>query len=302
MQKSNGHRLLTGTVALAILTTGCGGGGGSPPPTDTGVIVTPAPSPPPTGAPTPPPAIFGALGQTTSQQFVTLGFSYRGRDAGLGLEPDPTSLDTSRSVGLRFAAPSQLLLSIGGFGEGAMMPGGFGATDGKGRLTLQGYSALGGTASLQLEPRADGSYLSSTGKGSWESPPTLGGAFPFAAVEFVYGVPTAFGSLPQTGLGTYDFILSTQQPPLTVDYAAGTVSGTVTLGLGGGNSIVYTLRDVIFTGDGTQFRGRMVTTDPSLDGTIEGQFTGPGGAELMARLLLPLEQLRGAFLFVAARR
>jgi hypothetical protein len=302
MQKRNWNRLLASTAALVFFATGCGGGGGSPPPPDgTGVIVTPAPTPPPTAAPTPPPAIFGALGQTTSQQFATLGFSYRGRDSGFGLEPDPTSLDTSRTIGLRLAAPSQLLLSIGGFGEGVMMPNGSGGTDQKGRIILLGYSALGGTASLQLEPRLDGNYLSSTGRGSWESPPTLGGAFPFAAAEFVYGVPTAPGSLPATGLGTFDFILSAPQS-LTVDYGARTVSGTVTINPGGGTSRVYALRDVIFTGDGTQFRGRLATTDPALDGTIDGQFTGPGGAEMMGRLLFPVEQRSAGLVFVGARR
>jgi hypothetical protein len=127
MNRNKSRAALMLSAAGALMTAGCGGGGGSAPPSGgDGVVVGPPPSsgPPPTLPPPAPAPIFGALGQTASQQFVTLGFSYRGRDGGFGLDKDPKSGDITRSIGLRFAAPSELLLSIGSFGEAALVPDG----------------------------------------------------------------------------------------------------------------------------------------------------------------------------------
>ena len=303
MQNRSWRRLCASTAALTLLTTACGGGGGSPPADATGVIPpssTPAPPLPPIAVPSPAAPLFGALGQTTSRQFATIGFDYRGADGGFGLSPDPNSFDTARAVGLRFNAPSQLHLTVGGFGEGLLIPNGGGSNDGRGRTTSLSYSVLGGGAILYALPRGDGTFLTSTARGGWESPPSQGGEFPYVAVEFMYGVPTAPSSFPGSGAAIYDVTL-TGTDPISVDYAAGRVTGTISIEVGTG-ARTYTLRDVVLTGNGTQFRGRMVTGDPKQDGTLEGQFNGSTGQELMGRVFFSSDPDLKVGIFFGSRR
>jgi hypothetical protein len=106
--------------------------------------------------------------------------------------------------------------------------------------------------------------------------------------------------MPRTGVGVFEAIVAKTET-FTVDYAARTVSGTISLPIDSG-SRVYTLRDVVLSGDGTQFRGRLVTSDPDLDGTIEGQFTGATGEEVFGRTIIPAAQFIGARTFIGARR
>jgi hypothetical protein len=292
---------LIASTAIGLLLASCGGGGGSSPPDGTGVITpSPTPAPPPSATPTPPASPFGALGQTQSREFITLGFSYRAADGGLGYSPDPNSYATDRPVGLRYVAQTQRLwLAIGGFGEGIMTPNGSGGFDGQGRTTQLGYSVLSGTVDLGAPSHPGGGYLSSTGWGSWVSQFSGGSAFPYLLVEFVYGVPTSVGNMPQSGTGTYEpFSLA---PRLTVDFAARTVTGSITLGEAP-NATVFTLQDVKFTPDGTGFSGRAVSADPARDAVIDGRFTGPNANEMMARFVVSSNQGFVPLIWAAVRR
>jgi hypothetical protein len=248
---------------------------------------------------------FGALGQTTTQSFSVLGFSYRGIEVGgFGdLEPDPSSFNLNPAIGLRLVAPLQLVLAIPGAGEGPLGGSRSTGTDTKGRLVFVGYSALGGILGLQLARLgAEETYLSSTGFGSWQSDFQPGNPYPYAVAQFVYGVPTPSTDVPSGGSGTYDGAeFATHIGPLTVDFTARTVSGAIKVGTGAGTR-VYHLSGVLFTADGAGFRGRLTTGDPTLDGEFEGRFTGSSAREMMGRYHVPNQQGPAPFVFAAARR
>jgi hypothetical protein len=248
---------------------------------------------------------FGALGQTTTQSFSVLGFSYRGVEVGgFGdLEPDPSSFNLNPAIGLRLVAPFQLVLAIPGFGEAPLGGGSLSTgTDSKGRLVSAGYSAVGGTVTLQLAQLGNEMYLSSTGFGFWQSNFQPGSQFPYAVAQFVYGVPTPPTDVPSGGSGTYDGAeFATHIGPLTVDFTARTVSGAIKVGTAAGTR-VYNLSGVLFTADGAGFRGRLTTGDPALDGEIEGRFTGSSAREIMGRYHVPNQQGPAPFVFAAVRR
>jgi hypothetical protein len=290
---------LTLCTALAFL-PGCGGGG-SDAPLGNGnpVVVTPPPtsSPPPVPAPPPGAPVFGSLGQTTSQQFASFGFAYRGADAGFGYTPDPASFEPVSELGIRLVAPSQLLLAIPGSGEGVLTPNGASGTSTDGRLVYLGYSTLGGSASLSApDLGGDKPYLTSTMNGSWVSAPTSGQPFTYRLIEFVYGVATKAEDVPRSGTANYGIRDLGEDRTLTVDFTACTVSGSISLE---GRS--YSLRNVVFTADSTGFSGRLTTVDPSLDGFIEGRFTGALASEMMGRLQVPPTQAQSIFLFTGGR-
>jgi hypothetical protein len=247
------------------------------------------------------PNLFGALGQTSSQQFAVLGFAYRGQDAGFGYRPDPTSVEPDVAVALRFLAPSQLLLTIPGLGEGALLPSGASGADFQGRLNYLGYLALGGNSHLTL-PLAKGAttYLTSTGFGSWVSPPENSPqSYPFRLIEFVYGVPTRPDDVPASGSATYESS-DANIGPIVVDFAARRVTGTIAAG--GTESRAYSIRDVVFTPDGTGFQARLTTGDPTLEGSIDVRFTGTAAIELMGRYRAPGMEGNLPYLFAAAKR
>ena len=274
-------------AAILAALSGCGGGGGgSATGGATGVGVS-APAPAPTPSPTPTStsaAPFGALGQTASQTFVVLAYSFRAADGSFDLIPDPASVDPNASVGLRLAAPSDLLLSVGGFGEGRLNPNGASGTSATLGLTMLGYSVLGGAAYLNAAFNRDVSrLLKSTSYGGWSTLTNADPKFPNLVTSFVYGVPSPPASLPITGTAVYDSQAAAHV--LTADFATRRLTGTVTLGEGA-DSTTYTLRDVAFASGGSAFQGRLDAPAANTAGTIEGQFTGPGGAELMAKAVV----------------
>lgn len=288
-------------TAMALAIAGCGGsGGGSPPGDGGGVIITP----PPTSTPAPPPPqatpAFGALGQTTTQSFAVLGFTYGGQETGFGINPDLSSYDPKAAIGLRLVAPSQLVLTIAGVGEGPLGGSLSTGTDTKGRLVLVGYSIFGGGAALQLANiGVPDSYLSSTGLGSWEGPSPPGARHPFSGAMFVYGVPTAPQDVPQGGTAIFD---TTDLQTLSVDFTARTVSGTIKVSVSASETKLYSLRDVVLSADGTQFSGRLTTGDPALEGSFEGRFTGPLAREMMVRYHFPSANGPIPVVSAAARR
>lgn len=271
--------------APALTLSGCGGGGGGS--AGPGVsIVTPTPTPTPSPSPTPSPAAvttFGALGQTASQSFAVLGYAYRGADAGFGYRPDPASFDPGFQVGLRYAAPTSLFLALAGDGEGVLSPNGASGTSPTLGVTQLGYTVLGGNASLFVAyNRAVTATLQSSAHGSWIKFLNDGSPYPYRLVEFVYGVPTSPAALPQSGIASYAsrenaFVLK-------ADFSAKGLSGSITPVDGGP---AYVLSGVSFTGDGSAFAGQLDAGNGVMKGTIEGRFTGPSGAELIAKAVAP---------------
>lgn len=289
---------------LLSLAAACGGGDGTLDGGNDPVLVgrPPTSNPVPPVPPSPPgAALFGALGQSSSQQFATIGFAYDGRDGGFGYDLDLASFDPDAVIGLRFLAPSQLLLSVPGRDEGVLYHNGGSGTDTEGRLVYLSYEAVGGFAGLSLVLAGAGKgYLASTGQGSWISPPVSGKAYPYRIFEFVYGVPTAAGNVPVSGSATYD-IAQGEVGPLTVDFTSRTVSGTIKFPLESGTR-TYSLEGVLLTGDATAFAGKLTTGDPSLDGAINGRFVGGAASEMMGRYHLPLANGRAGFLFAGRKR
>ena len=290
---------LTLCTALAFLSSCGGGGADAPPGNGNPIVVTPPPtsSPPPAPAPLPGAPVFGALGQTTSQQFASFGFAYRGEDAAFGYTPDYASFEPVSELGIRLVAPSQLLLTIPGSGEGVLTPNGASGTSTEGRLVYLGYSTLGGSASLSVPFRGgDKLYLTSTMNGSWVSAPTSGQRFPYRLIEFVYGVATKAEDVPTTGTANYEIRDLGEVRTFTVDFTARTVAGSISL-----EGRTYILQNVVFTADSTGFTGRLTTGDSSLIGSIEGRFTGALASEMMGRLQLPPTQGQSMFLFTGGR-
>ena len=286
MKRNTSGPLLV-AAASVFLITGCGSGGGGSPSGSSNVSVPPISSPAPTPAPnaTPTPGVFGALGQTASQAFAVLTISYRGADNGFDLTPDPISISTTNAVGLRFSAPSDLLLSVDGFGEGKMSPNGSGGSSSTLGTFLLGYSVLAGVANLSAAFSPGGaSTLKSTATGSWERLTGTDPKFPYLATAFVYGVPTRFSDLPQLGSGVYEYS-EVGKRKLTFDFAARTVTGALVLG-DTGSTVTYRLRDGTLSSDGT-FRAALITDGVPKEGLLEGRLTGLSGAELMARHVTP---------------
>jgi hypothetical protein len=292
-------KTLTLCIALAFL-SGCGGGGADAPSgSGNPVVVTPPPtsSPPPAPAPLSGAPVFGSLGQTTSQQFASFGFAYRGEDAGFGYTPDPASFEPASGLGIRLVAPSQLLLTVPGSGEGVLTPNGASGTSTEGRLVYLGYSTLGGSASLSVPFLAgDKPYLTSTMNGSWVSAPTSGQRFPYRLVEFVYGVTTKAEAVPTMGTASYKIRDLGEVQTLEVDFSARAVSGTISL-----EGRTYSLQNVVFTADSTGFSGRLTTGASNLVGSFEGRFTGALADEMMGRLQVPATQGESMFLFTGGR-
>ena len=277
-------------VVLALATSGCGGGGGaggtSADPTST---VTPAPGPKPTPTPSPPPAtaVFGALGQTTSQTFAVLSYGYHAADNGFGYNIDPKSFDPNVGVGLRLSAPSSLLFSLTGGGEATMVTNGAsGISPTFGTVSL-GYNTLGGSATISSAYNSGVTdTLKSTAFGFWIKPSSGDPSFPNQGVDFVYGVPTAQSGLPQSGTAVYAF---QGAPPglrvqtVTVDFGARSVTGDAVIG-DPGATVTYRLTNGVIANDGT-VRAILRADSVPQDGMLEGRFTGPIGQELMVRLM-----------------
>ena len=163
-------RGVLGFCALAALAA-CGGGGSSDAPS-AAVMASATPTPPPTPTPTPTPAPSFSLaespfllGQSTSQEFVTLGFAYRAEAGAWESIPDPASLDEAVPIGVRLVAPAGLRLVVGGLGESPVQPNGGGGIDQSGRVVQLGFNAFSGAGSLNVGLASDGGYLASTALG-----------------------------------------------------------------------------------------------------------------------------------------
>ncbi len=289
---------LTRRDALAgagmVLLAGCGGGDSSaPPPTSSGP--TPAPTPTPTPTPTPPPDLgsFGTLGALTSQTFATLGYSERGRGSGWDFIPESGSLTSQPGHGMRFEAPSRLLLNVPTVGEGELVPrdnrGGF-----IGGERIDGtFNVLGGICQLVRHFVAD-SLQKYVMQGYFVSAPEANQSQANLMLTFAYGIATAPGALPTTGAGDYATSYSEKGLAFRADYSARLVTGTIPY-YGNGPALTSLLKDVSISADGASFSGRLLPPDGSPEGTIQGLFMGPAGEEFIALTVLKSGQAISIF-------
>lgn len=279
MQSKTIYRLLA-CAAVSILSgplAGCGGGEGTG---QTPVAAVPTPGP----SPTPPPSqvfdtVAFALGQSAGFTYSVLGYRVAVRPGPFDNIPDPTTIDPAVPFGLTHAGAGQFRLSIGGLGEGPLVPnGGGGTASGDGRTTQFSFNALGGGGSIGEALSFEARPLSATAWGYLSvttRPPSLDNAYDY---PFLYGVPTESTAVATTGVAEFRSCCDTTHSAVRIDYASGTVTATR---LGDG----MTFTDVALGADRTTFSGRFAGKDG--EGTVEGRFTGFDGRELMLRMIVP---------------
>jgi hypothetical protein len=203
-------------------------------------------------------------------------------------------------------APSQLLLAIPAYGEGALVPNGGGGTDDRGRTYLLQYQVFSGHAAISLVRRPNGDYLTNSALGTWLGPFNAGQRFPYPVAAFAYGAATAASQVPGSGAGTYEgsiegsAALSSESENvlsyyagtarLNVDFAGRTVSGTIDIDGENANFArrIFTLTQTVFNGDGSGFQGRLMREGGQVDGAIDARFTGAAADEIIVRWYAPV--------------
>jgi hypothetical protein len=290
MQSKTIYRLLACTVVLTLSgpLAGCGGGEG----TDQSPVAA-APAPGPSTAPPPSPTfstVAFALGQSAGFTYSVLGYRVAARPGPFDNIPDPTTIDPAVPFGLTYSGAGQFRLSIGGLGEGPLVPsGGGGIASADGRMTQFSFNALGGGGSIGEALSFEARPLSATAWGSLSvttRPPSLDYAYDY---PFLYGVPTESTAVPTTGVAEFRSCCDTTYSAIRIDYASGTVTATR---LGEGT----TFTDVALGADRTTFSGRIASKEG--EGTVDGRFTGFDGRELMMRMIVPG---KAAYLFAMSK-
>ena len=101
-------------------------------------------------------------------------------------------------------------------------------------------------------------------------------------LQLAYGLATSSGALPTIGKVNYTMSRA-GQPLMTVDFAAGTITGSITdYRIVGGVEWAFT--DVTISADGKSFEGKLTKAGASVaEGLVEGFFVGPAGEEIIAR-------------------
>lgn len=278
------HRPITkvfaAAMALAAL-TGCGGEGAS--------SNSPVPAPVATSAPASNPPSQGfdlahspfTLRQTQPTPFLVLGYGFRATGGPFDDIADPASLDGSLALGVRLVTVADLRLSLGGLGEGALVPNGGGGVSG-GNIVALSFNALGGSGSLSLLygpqaiPLTSTAFLSFSRVARGQSDP-----YPLDNVALVYGVAAPAAAIPGAGIVRY----AGQQAGdgVDVDFATGRVTGRLQIE-GGMVDII----DAALTAERTGFTGRVMGGGGQIDTTIEARFTGPAAGEIMYRWVHPV--------------
>lgn len=267
-------RVLACTTAILAI-WGCGGEDGpAPAPVATG---TPTPSPTPAPSPSFNTAKF-ALGQPAGFTYAVLGYRVAAKAGPMENIPDPATIDPTIPIGLTYSGAGQFRLSIGGLGEGPLVPnGGGGIASADGRTTQFGFNALSGAGSIGEALNVEARPLTSTAWGYF-SISVRTSLYYADDYPFLYGVPTASTAVPMTGIAEFRSCCDASFSALRVDYATGTMTATRL-----GNGIEFI--DVALGTDRSTFRGRF--TSEWGEGTVEGRFTGPDGRELMMRMIVP---------------
>ncbi|MCT2558474.1 hypothetical protein N0B51_05725 [Tsuneonella sp. YG55] len=260
---------------------GCGGGdGASPAPALSASSPAPAPGP---SAPPPSSPSFNtvpfALGQPAGFTYAVLGYRVAGKAGPFENIPDPSTIDPTVPLGLTYSGSGLFRLSVGGLGEGSLVPnGGGGIASADGRTTQFGFNALGGAGSIGEALDLDARPLASTAWGYLSITARPSSLYYADDYPFLYGVPTASMAVPTTGFADFRTCCDTTYSAIRVDYASGGMTATRL-----GDNITFI--DVALGIDRSTFSGRFASKDG--EGTVEGRFTGSDGRELMMRMIVP---------------
>ena len=288
-------------LALAFLLSACGGGGGE-------VASTPAPRlAPPTPAPTPPtrpPLPAGPLG-LTGGPFVTVAAEFDGIS---GEWPSTTTQQVRTGANLvtisYSATDNSYTLALPGIGQGKLVnPKGSGSSNNSTqwiRYTGTSFDLVGPdgqmtSVHLRYPTSSDLSYTST---GSWYS--GLTPQRPLREGVFAYGLPTAAGTMPTSGTASYSATIDGRSATsdyiwgsalFNFDFGSSLLSGNMKLtGSDGWDPVdlgTFTFRDTVYSRGSTVFSGRLSVPSSTDTGSFAGQFTGPGGAELMGSFRTP---------------
>lgn len=274
-------------LACAIGTLAACGGDDAPSPVP---VATSAPTPSPTPTPTLSfNSVTFALGQPAGFNYAVLGYRVAAKAGPMENIPDPATIDATIPIGLAYSGSGRFRLSIGGLGEGPLIPnGGGGIASADGRTTQFSFNALGGAGSIGEVLDFNARPLTATAWGYLEI--TARDTLYYADDHpFVYGVPTASTAVPTTGAAEFRSCCDTTYSAIRVDYTTGTLTATR---LGDGIAFI----DVALGTDRSTFSGRFMSREG--EGTVEGRFTGSNGKELMMRMIVPG---KAAYLFAMGR-
>jgi hypothetical protein len=161
-------------------------------------------------------------------------------------------------------------------------------------------------------PGSQNSRYSYTSYGSWsgQSGQTADGRTIRSEGVFAYGIPTLAGDVPVTGSATYmaqifgssgpgtsDFPVVGGDVSLLFDFGQGKLSGSMHPQINDNFDGIhvdfgrYDFKDTVYSTGSTTFSGRFAVPGlPAADSFFDGNFTGPGAAELMARFSAPFVQ------------
>jgi hypothetical protein len=148
-----------------------------------------------------------------------------------------------------------------------------------------------------------------TSLGTWsgQSGTTATGDKVYSEGIFAYGIPTAAGEVPVTGTASYTAgIVATYGPntyppngiggnvDLQFNFGGGTLSGSMHPQIIDGFDGIFVdfgkfdFAQTVYSKGSTTFSGKFVVPNlPAANSFFQGQFTGPGAAELMARFQTP---------------
>ena len=277
-------------AGAALSLAACGGGGGDH------VNSTPAPAPTPPPPPPPPPPPTGPLPPAHIGLVSSAPFSVQA-----------VSGASFANVQFRYDAANDVyLISLPGFQPGYLDNIGYNGSAGQvatGSTSQVSELSFGLPQAVFVTMPVPGSTFSPftyTSFGLWAEPGKNE-----ATGYFAYGIPTLAGDVPVTGSASYDAVIhgSTSAIPgyeiggsvdLQFNFGAGTLSGSMHPQIIDGFDGVfvdfgrYDFSQTVYSVGSTTFSGSFIVPGlPGADSSFEGNFTGPGAAELMARFQTP---------------
>ena len=293
-------------AAAAALLSSCGGGGERP---SSGSPPTPTPSPSPTPTPTAiqPPLPPGPVG-LTGERFRTVSAHVDGWGS---IETGTDAVRISHS-----AVRNQYTVTLPSFAEGRLIPvAGNGTASASGWIELEStLSDVTDGSSQQLQNVGVTLDWPGTSEYTYTSFGSWFGSAPMGENNgvFAYGIPTAAGDMPVSGVARYDGDVRgrTNGEPgsggaigpivdvfgtvsLTFDFGAGTLSGEMRPEIATSRNPaplgVYSFRDTLYTSGSTSFSGEFQVPGSSAPSAFSGSFNGPQGSELMANWIAPFE-------------
>ena len=306
MRLNHVRKLLVGVMAVSLAACGGGGGVNSTP----FVPEPPAPPPPETGSSVLPPE---HLGLVSSQPFAALGVGDQYSGGDISARSNVTNAAAGDVQFSYDAASNTYQIALPDFRPGTLANIAYNGT--VGQVATSSFSQVTDGESSTLQPvhvflpapKAGDTYTY-TSFGYWQG--DLGtaqnGDDLHSEGYFAYGIPTAAGDMPVTGTASYAATITGMDSgaglsypiqgdaQLAFDFGAGSLSGWMhpqIIDSFDGFFVDYGRYDftqTVYSPGSTTFSGRFVVPNlPDADSFFDGQFTGPGAQELMARFAAP---------------